>query len=85
MDSERALCTFLHNTQTNQRTARIRMCIRGDEEEEDYDFDYSDEGEEDTDVDLENRYYSAKALKAEDPKAAVEAFREARSTQGKTP
>lgn len=53
---------------------------RGDEEEEDYDFEYSDEGEEDTDVDLENSYYSAKALKAEDPKAAVEAFREARKT-----
>ncbi|CAM9094694.1 unnamed protein product [Pylaiella littoralis] len=48
----------------------------GDEEEEDYDFDYSDEEEEETDVGLENSYYSAKALKAEDPKAAVEAFRE---------
>ena len=49
---------------------------RGDEEEEEYDFEYSDEEEEETDVDLENSYYAAKALKLEDPRAAVEAFRE---------
>ncbi|CAM9556475.1 unnamed protein product [Ectocarpus sp. 12 AP-2014] len=48
------------------------------DEEEDYDFEYSEEEQEETDVGLENSYYSAKALKAEDPKAAVEAFREAR-------
>ncbi|CAM9757437.1 unnamed protein product, partial [Hapterophycus canaliculatus] len=46
------------------------------EEEEDYGFEYSDEEEEETDVGLENNYYSAKALKEDDPKAAVEAFRE---------
>lgn len=51
-------------------------CNRGDEEEEEYDFEYSDEEEEETDVDLENSYYAAKALKQEDPRAAVEAFRE---------
>lgn len=49
---------------------------RGDDSEEEYDFEYSDDEEEETDVDLENRYYSAKALKTEDPRAAVEAFRE---------
>lgn len=49
---------------------------RGDESEEEYDFEYSDDNEEETDVDLENSYYSAKALKTEDPRAAVEAFRE---------
>lgn len=49
---------------------------RGDDSEEEYDFDYSDDEEEETDVDLENRYYSAKAIKTEDPRAAVEAFRE---------
>eukprot|EP00904_Undaria_pinnatifida_P000042 jgi/Undpi1/10038/HiC_scaffold_28.g12492.m1 len=49
---------------------------RGDGEEEEYDFEYSDEEEEETDVDLENSYYAAKGLKQEDPRAAVEAFRE---------
>lgn len=53
---------------------------RGEEEEEEYDFEYSDEEQEETDVDLENTYYAAKALKAEDPRAAVEAFREASDT-----
>ena len=65
----------------DKRHKQTRYCDdtrRGDEEEEEYDFEYSDEEEEDTDVhvDLENSYYSAKALKAEDPEAAVEAFRE---------
>lgn len=50
---------------------------RSDEEDEEYDFDYSDEEEDETDVDLENAYYTAKALKESDPRAAVEAFREA--------
>lgn len=53
------------------------MGTRADEEEEEYDFEYSDEEQEETDVDLENTYYAAKALKTEDPAAAVEAFREA--------
>ena len=52
------------------------LCNRGDGEEEEYDFEYSDEEEEETDVDLENSYYAAKGLKQEDPRAAVEAFRE---------
>ena len=52
---------------------------RSDEEEE-YDFEYSDEEQETTDFALENKYYSAKAIKAQDPRAAVEAFREASPT-----
>lgn len=76
--SKRATQTIETQTNAHARVFRV-VSRRGEEEEEDYDFDYSDEGEEDTDVDLENTYYAAKALKAEDPKAAVEAFREARS------
>ena len=76
-----SICNFLNflsNKFNTLRAIKNAFGCRGDEEEEDYDFEYSDEGEEDTDVDLENSYYSAKALKTEDPKAAVEAFREAR-------
>ncbi|CAM9778391.1 unnamed protein product [Ectocarpus sp. 4 AP-2014] len=67
-----------YNTQSARRTAREERCLTMSEEEEDYGFEYSEEEQEETDVGLENSYYSAKALKAEDPKAAVEAFREAR-------
>lgn len=38
------------------------------------DFDYQDEEDEEPDVDLENTYYSAKAIKDEDPRLAVEQF-----------
>lgn len=53
---------------------------RADEEEEEYDFEYSDEDQEETDVGLENTYYAAKALRGEDPQAALEAFKEASCT-----
>ncbi|KAG8682738.1 hypothetical protein FRC12_006492 [Ceratobasidium sp. 428] len=44
----------------------------GDED----DFDYSDDGDaNDGDADVENNYYSAKALKEDDPKDAIKAFR----------
>ncbi|CAM9968339.1 unnamed protein product, partial [Ectocarpus sp. 8 AP-2014] len=52
------------------------------DEEEDYDFEYSEEEQEETDVGLENSYYSAKALKAEDPKAAVMAQEEEQGIWG---
>lgn len=52
---------------------------RSDEDEE-YDFEYSDEEQETTDFALENKYYSAKAIKTQNPRAAVEAFREASAT-----
>ncbi|CAM9339607.1 unnamed protein product, partial [Discosporangium mesarthrocarpum] len=47
------------------------------EEEEDYAFEYSEEEEDETDVqvDLENSYYTAKGMKADQPQEAVEAFR----------
>lgn len=59
-----------------------KMACRGEESEEEYDFEYSDEEQEETDVDLENSYYAAKALKGQDPLAAVEAFREVRTSRG---
>lgn len=48
-----------------------------DVDEETYDFEYEDDGSEDGsgDVDIENKYYNAKALKEDDPKAAVQALR----------
>ncbi|KAI8820393.1 PCI domain-containing protein [Fimicolochytrium jonesii] len=46
-----------------------------DEEEEDFDFDYEDEDEEEPDADLENKYYSAKGHKEDDPAAALKEFR----------
>ena len=44
--------------------------------EDDYDFQYESDAEDDTggDVDIENRYYNAKAMREEDPKAAIEEF-----------
>lgn len=51
-------------------------------DDEDYDFEYEDDGDDgDGDMgqdgtDLENSYYMAKALKDDDPKAAIQAFRE---------
>ncbi|CAB1111636.1 unnamed protein product [Ectocarpus sp. CCAP 1310/34] len=62
-------------TASAKLTAGEERCLTMSDEEEDYDFEYSEEEQEETDVGLENSYYSAKALKAEDPKAAVEAFR----------
>ncbi|KAK9474948.1 PCI domain-containing protein [Dipodascopsis tothii] len=46
-------------------------------DDENYDFEYEDEddiGEEDGDVDIENKYYNAKALKEDDPAAAIDEF-----------
>jgi len=40
-----------------------------------YDFEYeSDQEEEGGDVDVENKYYNAKQLKAEDPETAIDEF-----------
>lgn len=55
-----------------------------DADEETYDFEYEDDGsdEEGGDVDLENQYYNAKALKEDDPKAAVEALKKVLAAEG---
>ena len=44
------------------------------DEDEDYDLEYSEESNSEPDVDLENQYYNSKALKEEDPRAALESF-----------
>ena len=48
----------------------------GDDEE--YDLEYSEESNSEPDVDLENQYYNSKALKEDDPKAALESFQRSR-------
>lgn len=43
-------------------------------DDDDYGLEYSEESEDEPDVDLENQYYNSKALKGDDPKAALESF-----------
>ncbi|KAF2709509.1 PCI-domain-containing protein [Pleomassaria siparia CBS 279.74] len=46
-----------------------------DSDQEQYDFEYeTDEEQEGGDVDVENKYYNAKQLKAEDPESAIDEF-----------
>ena len=42
--------------------------------EEDYDFEYEDDDDMDADADIENRYYNAKVLKADNVDAAIREF-----------
>nr|CAG4643137.1 EOG090X04DO [Ilyocryptus agilis] len=43
-------------------------------EDEDYDLEYSEDSNSEPDVDLENQYYNSKALKEDEPKAALLSF-----------
>ncbi|KAF2225281.1 CSN2 COP9 signalosome complex [Elsinoe ampelina] len=46
-----------------------------DSEQEDYDFEYEDEDEDQGgDVDIENKYYNAKQMKADNPEEAIDEF-----------
>ncbi|KAH7402774.1 PCI domain-containing protein [Pyrenochaeta sp. MPI-SDFR-AT-0127] len=46
-----------------------------DSGEEEYDFEYEDDDDEQSgDVNIENKYYNAKQLKADDPEAAIDEF-----------
>ncbi len=48
-----------------------------DSGEEQYDFDYSEDDDDDEqggDINIENKYYNAKQLKADDPEAAIDEF-----------
>lgn len=46
-----------------------------DSGEEEYDFEYEDEDEEQSgNVTIENKYYNAKQMKADNPEEAVEEF-----------
>eukprot|EP00795_Rhopilema_esculentum_P005931 gene5931-11277_t len=44
------------------------------DEDEEYDLEYSEDSNSEPDVDLENQYYNSKALKEDDPNAALESF-----------
>lgn len=44
------------------------------DEEEDYGLEYSEDSNSEPDVDLENQYYNSKALKEDDPQAALQSF-----------
>eukprot|EP00794_Sanderia_malayensis_P009733 gene9733-10727_t len=44
------------------------------DEDEEYDLEYSEDSNSEPDVDLENQYYNSKALKEEDPVAALDSF-----------
>jgi COP9 signalosome complex subunit 2 len=50
------------------------MCGGDDGEDEDYDLEYSEDSNSEPDVDLENQYYNSKALKEENPAAALDSF-----------
>ncbi|CAG8606029.1 10341_t:CDS:10, partial [Scutellospora calospora] len=52
-----------------------------DDDEEDYNFDYEDDDPEEPDVNLENKYYSAKARKEEDPTGAIKEFQSVVDTE----
>lgn len=44
------------------------------DDEEEYDLEYSEDSNSEPDVDLENQYYNSKALKDDDPRAALASF-----------
>nr|XP_004657129.2 disintegrin and metalloproteinase domain-containing protein 29 [Jaculus jaculus] len=44
------------------------------DDEEDFDLEYSEDNNSEPNVDLENQYYNSKALKKDDPKAALSSF-----------
>jgi len=44
------------------------------EDEEDYGLEYSEDSNSEPDVDLENQYYNSKALKEDEPEAALQSF-----------
>lgn len=44
------------------------------DDEEEYDLEYSEDSNSEPDVDLENQYYNSKALKDDDPLAALASF-----------
>ncbi|XP_034172184.1 COP9 signalosome complex subunit 2 alien isoform X3 [Osmia lignaria lignaria] len=52
------------------------------EEEEDYGLEYSEDSNSEPDVDLENQYYNSKALKEDDPKAALQSFQKVLDLEG---
>ncbi|CAH2256731.1 jg10962 [Pararge aegeria aegeria] len=52
------------------------------EEEEDYGLEYSEDSNSEPDVDLENQYYNSKALKEDEPQAALLSFQKVLELEG---
>ncbi|RWS28787.1 COP9 signalosome complex subunit 2-like protein [Leptotrombidium deliense] len=52
------------------------------DDDEDYDLEYSEDSNSEPDVDLENQYYNSKALKEDDPKAALQSFQRVLDLEG---
>ncbi|RWS03815.1 COP9 signalosome complex subunit 2-like protein [Dinothrombium tinctorium] len=52
------------------------------DDDEDYDLEYSEDSNSEPDVDLENQYYNSKALKEDDPKAALQSFQKVLDLEG---
>lgn len=52
------------------------------EDEEDYGLEYSEDSNSEPDVDLENQYYNSKALKEDEPKAALLSFQRVLELEG---
>ncbi|XP_043933521.1 COP9 signalosome complex subunit 2 isoform X2 [Protopterus annectens] len=52
------------------------------DDEEDYDLEYSEDSNSEPNVDLENQYYNSKALKEDDPKAALSSFQKVLELEG---
>uniref|UniRef100_A0A673ZVB2 COP9 signalosome complex subunit 2 n=1 Tax=Salmo trutta TaxID=8032 RepID=A0A673ZVB2_SALTR len=52
------------------------------DDEEDYDLEYSEDSNSEPNVDLENQYYNSKALKEDDPKAALNSFQKVLELEG---
>lgn len=50
--------------------------------EEDYELEYSEDDDSQPDVDLENQYYNSKALKEDDPQAALQSFQKVLDLEG---
>ncbi|KAL5004055.1 hypothetical protein ScPMuIL_017511 [Solemya velum] len=53
------------------------------DDDEEYDLEYSEESNSEPDVDLENQYYNSKALKEDDPRAALDSFQKVLELEGK--
>jgi COP9 signalosome complex subunit 2 len=52
------------------------------DDDEDYDLVYSEDSNSEPDVDLENQYYNSKAMKEDDPNAALASFQKVLDLEG---
>ncbi|XP_067928080.1 COP9 signalosome complex subunit 2-like [Watersipora subatra] len=52
------------------------------DDDEEYDLEYSEDSNSEPDVDLENQYYNSKALRSDDPRAALASFQRVLELEG---